>query len=140
MTQEYGEQVVPGRTALMLAAALGHSAIVRRLLQGDAQPGIRNHQGHTAMSIAVQNDNAECARAIKAHLHATLNAQTQYTIAALMELSWYTLTQFPDDGHDFVRAPMVRIHSLQQRPELNGQRGRPRLFDGQGRLMELYEE
>jgi ankyrin repeat protein len=55
-----------GLTSLMFAARQGHTAVVRRLIAGGANPNTANPDGLTALMLAVINDHADAAVALLA--------------------------------------------------------------------------
>lgn len=50
----------------MLAARRGKAAAVRELLEGGADPGLKNAQGGTALDVARVNKRADCVAALEA--------------------------------------------------------------------------
>jgi ankyrin repeat protein len=55
-----------GQTALMWAAAEGHTAVVRTLIEGGADVKAAARSGFTALAFAVQKDNVESVRLLLA--------------------------------------------------------------------------
>lgn len=53
-------------TALMAAAAFGHEAMARLLLERGADPALRNEQGYTALSITEQEGHTAIANLLRA--------------------------------------------------------------------------
>ncbi|MDZ7694726.1 MAG: ankyrin repeat domain-containing protein, partial [Balneolaceae bacterium] len=54
-----------GQTALMQAAREGHSLVVKYLLEEGANVKLRDRNGETALSIALDNDQKEIANQLK---------------------------------------------------------------------------
>ncbi|CAJ1029631.1 Ankyrin repeats (many copies)/Ankyrin repeats (3 copies)/Ankyrin repeat, putative [Leishmania guyanensis] len=56
-----------GRTAVHMAAANGHMAILEMLFQFDPQPNVPNDEGNTALHFAALNNRVAAAEALLAH-------------------------------------------------------------------------
>ncbi|CAH1788028.1 unnamed protein product [Owenia fusiformis] len=65
-----------GRTALTMAAMLGHEEAVRLLLKYDANPSIRDIDGYLSLHYAVQHGHCETVRAILKYPRAFMGLAT----------------------------------------------------------------
>jgi hypothetical protein len=86
-----------GFTALMNAAAYGHTAIVRRLLQSGARADLRmcSNGGFTAVEVAQYYGNSGCVAIIRASLlwHRIRRFARIVGASAVALLRWYELTR-----------------------------------------------
>ena len=107
-----------GCTALMGAAANGHTTIVQALLDAKADASLQATNGITALMLAEQRKHAATAQLLRQH-RKWLTAEEE---AAVMRAAATAPTPRLLGRH-------VRIDGLKGRPELNGRCGMAGRFD-----------
>lgn len=94
-----------GWTALMTAAAQGHAAVVRWLLDAGARPGVVGDDGDTALSLAAARGHADVVRLLTDEPRVDVNHRDGSGWTALMSAALR--------GHDEVVAPLLERDDLQ---------------------------
>ena len=62
---QHAAKATAGHTALMMAAELGHLAVVRQLLAHNAAVAPRDQEGHTALDLAVRHGHSRVAAVLQ---------------------------------------------------------------------------